>query len=221
MGIKFYNLYEFINDIYFEKYLITINELIFSQFKSKLTLAELHNNILLQDSIFINFDDYDEKLIAIAFVNYSREYKSLKKYSTYVLLENCNINDFTHFYLYPYINTFCRNPDKKYKGYGTELIKYIFNYYTNEGEENVYLSAGSNLSLKDNFYQDKKCGLADYKYNMINTPYYETNQKLIKYYKSLGFERLENIYSLFLCDYNTRDYVLLDVLCKKLKKNEI
>jgi len=224
MGIKFYNLYELINDINFEKYLIDINELISFQFKLSLSLTELHNIILLQDCIFINFDDYsenDEQIIAIAFVNYSREYKSLKKHSTYVLLEKFDINLFSYFYLYPYINTFCRNPDIKYKGYGTELINYIFNYYTIEGEKYIYLTPGSNSALKDNFYDDNKCGLSNFNYNISKTPYYETNQKLIQYYKSLGFRKLDNIYSLNICNYNTLDYILLDVLYKELnKKNE-
>jgi len=108
MTIKHYNLYEFINDIFFYKYMKNISKLIFKQFKQKLSITEIHNIILLQDYIFINFDDdNDEKIIAIAYVNYTKEYKSLIAKPTYVLLNNFNINEFSDFYMYPYINTVC------------------------------------------------------------------------------------------------------------------
>ena len=218
MTIKHYNLYEFINDIFFYKYMKNISKLIFKQFKQKLSITEIHNIILLQDYIFINFDDdNDEKIIAIAYVNYTKEYKSLIAKPTYVLLNNFNINEFSDFYMYPYINTFCREPGDKYKGSGTKLINYIFDYYTNENEEYIYLAAGSTSILKNNYHSDKKCGL-----NNDNTKkYQEANRNLIKYYLSIGFERFENIYSIIICNYTNYDYVLLEVLRKKLKKNEI
>jgi len=71
--------------------------------------------------------------------------------------------------------------------------------------------------LKNNYHNDKKCGL-----NNNNTKkYQEANRNLIKYYLSIGFERFENIYSIIICNYTNYDYVLLEVLRKKLKKNEI
>jgi len=222
MTVKHYNLYEFINDIFFNKYLKDISKLLFKQFKQTLTTTEIHNMILLQDYIFINFDeDNDEKIIAIAYVSYTKDYKSLKIKPTYVLLEKLNINEFSDFYMYPYINTFCRDPNIKYRGCGSILINYIFDYFTDRNEEYIYLSAGSTSTLKNNYDNDTKCGLKNYKYNDDNTPYYQANKKLIKYYSSLGFERFENIYSIHLCNYDNYDYVLLEVLRKKLKKNEI
>ena len=57
------------------------------------------------------------------------EFKETFKNQDSVLLEKLNINEFSDFYMYPYINTFCRDPDIKYRGCGSILINYIFCFF--------------------------------------------------------------------------------------------
>ena len=216
MTIKYYNLYEFINDDKYIIYLKKIIKLTKQQFKIKFKKKQMHNLILSNSFIFIYIDDHNEKLIAFAFVNYSEnELYYDTKQSTYLLLKNFNYN-FVPKNLFPYINNFCRNPKSKYKGIGSELINFIFNYYSDEGYDYIYATVGSNMSLNMNYTDDNKCGLGLVNYNNKDSDFYRTNMKLLEYYFTLGFEIYENIYTLQICN-NDNDYILFNVIRKKLK----
>src|SRR5439155_17030388 len=104
----------------------------------------------------------------------------------------------------PCIETLCK--DQNYKEVGNFLLNKLFNYLKNKYEK-IYLVPESI------FYKNNKCSINKKKY-------LESNSKLINYYKKIGFNLSENLYSFEICEIyndNSSKVIFFNVMYKKLK----
>jgi hypothetical protein len=215
--VNVWQLHDFITSDTFDKYKEQMTNLINICFRIKFDQNELKNYILSQDTIFLAINPHNEdELLGIACINNETVKYSKKRIDTYTLKKNdLNFNEISEVNLYPMINTFCRDPNPMHKGTGTELIKEITNYYKKNNFKYIYAVPESRNDFKSEKTNDIHCGLLKYGYNNAKSKYYTDTLKLIKYYKSVGFEILENHYLIRMCN-NNNDYTAFNIVHKNL-----
>ena len=175
---------------------------------------------------FIAFDGTEP--IGSAYIQLEKiyEYNEIKK--TYIYINGYDKPIGDSLALYPVISGLCRKQNDKYKGVGTSLLKEIFTFFENKkkieegkeiGPKYLYLVPES-VEGKGSI-SDDHCGLSQYQEDLdrSNNKYYLSNERLIRYYKSLGFEILDKYYFTDICNYND-DHVHYNIMRKKLSGYE-
>lgn len=167
---------------------------------------------------FIAFDG--SKPIGAAYIQTEKIYTYNEIKKTYICIHGQRDRSGKSLYLYPVISGLCRKQNDKYKGVGTSLLKEIITIFENlnkkESCENivryVYLvpeSVEGKGSIADNC-----CGIPPQHPN----EYYLSNERLIRYYQSVGFEILDKYYYIDMCN-NDGDHVHYNIMRKRLSEN--
>lgn len=148
----------------------------------------------------------NDKVIAFAKVDYTRKYVySDKSLDTYTLVDK-NLENYK--FIYPSLESLCRDNDNKYKGIGSYLLKKISE---DVGKSYNYLIlVPESLKFKD-ISSQINCGIIE--------GYKNSQTELIKYYKKNGFKILDGYYDLDKCidENNKIKYLYLNVMGKKLR----
>jgi hypothetical protein len=202
-----------------KKYTNEIIDMIKECFNVSYSIDQLNFFFDMCKYAFFAFDK--DKIIGIAFIlgEWAKVFNSKKPTYAYVDKYSEEEKNAEHLHMYPTISTLCRKNDDKYKGTGTSILKYIFEYYKSKGVKDIYIIPGS---IKEKgAMSDMMCGLSEYKNTKENeSPYYLANQRLIHYYESLGFKIIDGYYAEDVCN-NEEGHMYLNMMKKKLNKRII
>lgn len=113
----------------------------------------------------------------------------------------------------PRVESLCK--DKDYKNVGSNILRYIEDYYRKKGTSKIYLTAGSNRNYnilkKSHIHNDID---AIKKYNIL---YKQDNQNLIKYYIKNGYEIVDKYHEYQYIELKNKTIIVfLTLLCKYL-----
>jgi hypothetical protein len=171
---------------------------------------------------FIAFDGSEP--IGSAYIKIENIYKYNEIKKTYIYVDAPYDRTSETLELYPVISGLCRKQNDKYKGVGTMILKEIFTFFDNINKkengndivEYVYLipeSVEGKGSVSDNY-----CGKISKYLDESTNEYLLSNKRLIRYYKSLGFEILDKYYFMDVCNHEG-DHVHYNIMMKKLSEN--
>jgi hypothetical protein len=155
---------------------------------------------------------YDDILIGYCYVFQQEVITYKKKLKTYTKLKiNNNLINNNKKNISPYIAALCK--DKNYSKVGSFLLDNVCDYlHKIYNYDIVYLCPGSDY-FKYNYeayVMGNECSLID------DDKYYDSNMKLINYYKINEFVISPNLYLIIKCKKHN-EYIFYNVMYKKLK----
>ena len=150
----------------------------------------------------------NNKVVVVGFVDLKLNYyKSDKNIDTYTLTD-IDLKETTDKYSHASLEGLCRNNDPKYKGLGKYLLDKIIEHLKITTYDYLYIVPES---VKSKIKSTLNCGITD--------GYKESQKKLIKYYKKVGFEIVDGLYDKDVCfdENGNKKYVYLNVMKKKIR----
>lgn len=153
-------------------------------------------------------DNFCTKITKKSLINKFNPYK-INDLSNFPELMNHMIKNVNNTTLSPEISSLCKDPN--FKNVGSFLLDNILTYC--EGKyEKVYLVPES-IYYKNNFSSFIFKNMCDFD----NKKYWESNMKLINYYKSQGFQLSPNLFIIEKCNYSDNKFNVLNVMFKNIK----
>lgn len=149
----------------------------------------------------------DDEIVGFCFLSSEQVFQINNKMPTYTpmelqIIKKLKLSERNLYTIDPVIYSLCKN--KKFKNFGEFLFDNLFKHLQ---YDIIYLIPES-VTFKRQMSDNSNC-------QYINLDkYQQSNTKLIEYYKSMGFQIMDNLYVIDVCE---KDQVtLLNVLYKKL-----
>lgn len=113
-----------------------------------------------------------------------------------------------HIRIGPVIDSLCKL--QGYEKAGEFLLKNVYSYLKSLGKSTrLYL-------IPESMRSKSMVGVINNKNCNLRKEYYESNKKLVRFYKKMGYQELENTYFFDRCDWNTDEYIAYKIMYRDL-----